>query len=186
MQKQAVISVVTKDRPGIIAAITKAILDAGGDIADLNQTIVCDYLTMLLGVSFSTNTDLNTVKKGLFELASTHDFEITVKELTSGETLQRTPIPQESYILTMQGPNRSGIVHAISAICGKCKVNIIGLNTSLENDQYTMALQLDIAHAICSTKELRQKFQAYAEFAQHTMMMQHNDIFQATNEVTLH
>ncbi len=52
MKKQMVISVMSKDRPGIIAGVTGAIYKLGGDVADLNQSVLCNYLSMILSVSF--------------------------------------------------------------------------------------------------------------------------------------
>ena len=48
MKKQLVISVMSKDRPGIIADITGVILDLGGDLADLNQSVLGGYFSMIL------------------------------------------------------------------------------------------------------------------------------------------
>ncbi|MBN4071716.1 ACT domain-containing protein [Desulfotalea psychrophila] len=48
MSKQVVISVMSKDRPGIIADVTTVIYDLGGDLADLNQSVLGGYFTMLL------------------------------------------------------------------------------------------------------------------------------------------
>jgi len=52
MSKQMIISVMSKDRPGIIAEITGAIYALKGDLADLNQSILSGYLTMILIASF--------------------------------------------------------------------------------------------------------------------------------------
>lgn len=40
MKRQLVISVMSKDRPGIVADITGTIFDLDGDLADLNQSVL--------------------------------------------------------------------------------------------------------------------------------------------------
>ena len=52
MGKQLVISVMSKDRPGLIADIPGVILDLGGELADLNQSVVGGYCSMSLLVEF--------------------------------------------------------------------------------------------------------------------------------------
>ena len=39
MSTQMILSVMSKDRPGIIADVTGTIYDLDGDLADLNQTL---------------------------------------------------------------------------------------------------------------------------------------------------
>ena len=55
MNKQMIISVMSKDRTGIIADITGAIYELGGDLADLNQSVLGGYLTMILFATFYEN-----------------------------------------------------------------------------------------------------------------------------------
>jgi len=52
MERQMIISVMSKDRPGIIADVTGAIFELDGDLADLNQSVLCGYLTMILIATF--------------------------------------------------------------------------------------------------------------------------------------
>ena len=58
--------------------------------------------------------------------------------------------------------------------------------TTLQNDQYTMALQLDLDRCSTTLDQLQKKLATHSEENNLTILMQHNDIFQATNEVTLH
>jgi glycine cleavage system transcriptional repressor len=55
MEKQMVLAVLTKDRPGVIADITGAIFRLQGDLADLKPSVLWGYLTMILIVNFPAN-----------------------------------------------------------------------------------------------------------------------------------
>jgi predicted amino acid-binding ACT domain protein len=61
-------------------------------------------------------------------------------------------------------------------------VNILDLASHAESDQYTMMLQIDLANI-----EHVQRFEReLVEFGQRTglnLVLQHNDIFRATNEI---
>lgn len=186
MKKQMIISIMSKDRPGIIADITGAIYRLGGDVADLNQTVLCGYLTMILSVSFDENVTREDLLAAISHIKTKSKFEVSIKELDKEEEITPPPAPDETYILTIQGPNKAGIVHGVSQLCYEHNVNILDLATTLRNNQYTMALQLDLKHADCSPDELREALTTYGHRADLSIMMQHNDIFQVTNEVTLH
>ena len=186
MRKQMIISVMSKDRPGIIASITGAIYRLGGDVADLNQTVLCGYLTMILSASFDPEVTKEDLLAAISHIKTDCKFEVSIKEITQAieETLGQPSV--ETYILTVQGPNKTGIVHGISQFCFEHNINILDLATTLKNDQYTMALQLDLTKCISSVEALQKELEEYSQQSNLTVMIQHNDIFQVTNEVSLH
>lgn len=186
MKKQMIISVMSKDRPGIIANITGSIYKLGGDVADLNQTVLCGYLTMILSASFEEDVTKEDLHAAISHVKTDCKFEVSIKELLPGEEVEIDRPPEETYILTVQGPNKSGIVHGVSQFCFEHNVNIFDLATTLRDGQYTMALQLDLKNCSCEMEELQQKLDAYSEENALTVMIQHNDIFKVTNEITLH
>jgi glycine cleavage system transcriptional repressor len=186
MKKQMIISVMSKDRPGIIADITGAIYQLGGDVADLNQTVLCGYLTMILSASFDPEVTKEDLLAAISHIKTSCKFEVSIKELAPNQEDEQTGPPEETYILTVQGPNKTGIVHGISSFCFSHNINIFDLATTLRNNQYTMALQLDLKDCSSSLATIQQELEAYSQQSGLTIMMQHNDIFQVTNEVTLH
>lgn len=184
MRKQMIISVMSKDRPGIIASVTGAIYRLGGDVADLNQTVLCGYLTMILSASFEPEVTKEDVLAAISHIKTDCKFEVSIKEVAHepGEACQ---LP-ETYVLTVQGPNKAGIVHGISQFCFDHNINILDLATTLQNDQYTMALQLDLTRSASSLETLQKELEEYSQQSNLTVMIQHHDIFQVTNEVSLH
>ncbi|MGW8192992.1 MAG: glycine cleavage system protein R [Desulforhopalus sp.] len=186
MRKQMIVSVMSKDRPGIIADITGAIYRLGGDVADLNQTVLCGYLTMILSVSFDPEVTKEDLLASVSHIETPCKFEVSIKELTAEEMEDDFSLPDQTYILTVQGPNKAGIVHGISKFCFQHNINILDLATTLENNIYTMALQLDLRRCNIAIAALRQELEDYSLHNDLTIMMQHNDIFQVTNEITLH
>lgn len=186
MRKQMIISVMSKDRPGIISGITGAIYQLGGDVADLNQTVLCGYLTMILSASFEPDATKEDVLAAISHIKTPSKFEVSIKELTPEQLKEDFSTPEETYILTVQGPNRGGIVHGISQFCYEHNINILDLATTLENEIYTMTLQLDLRECNVTIAALRLAIEEYAGRTELTIMMQHNDIFQVTNEVALH
>ncbi len=185
MKKHMIISVMSKDRPGIIASITGAIYQLGGDLADLNQTVLCGYLTMILSASFDVNVTKEDLVAAISHIKTDSKFEVSIKELAvEGDRIAEAP-PLETYILTVQGPNKSGIVHGISQFCFEHNINILDLATTLKNDQYTMALQLDLRKCSIALEHLQEELVEYSQKSDLTVMIQHNDIFQVTHEISM-
>lgn len=185
MSKQMIISVMSKDRPGVIADITGAIYQLEGDLADLNQSILFGYLTMILVATFDDTVIPEDVIAKISHIKSGSRFEVIVKELDAPIDTHTTFQPRDTYIVTAQGKNRSGLVYSISQFCHNHNINILDLATRVSDDQYVMVLQLDLNH-VDSVEKLQQDLEEFSVQSGLNVTMQHNDIFQATNEVTLH
>lgn len=183
MSKQMVISVVSKDRPGIVADVTGGIYSLGGDLADLNQSILCGYLTMILIAKFQTDITPEDVEKKLSEIESEVPIESIVK-LVEGEIAQDIECQSDKiYMLTAQGKNRSGLVASLGEFCFERSINILDINTTLRNGSYTMILQLDLANAK-SVDAVHDDLKALEEETELKIVMQHEDIFIITSEVS--
>ena len=53
---RAIVTVIGKDRVGIIAGVCSLLADAGVNILDISQTILQEYLTMIMLVDTSAST----------------------------------------------------------------------------------------------------------------------------------
>jgi len=185
MKKHMIISVMSKDRPGIIASITGAIYHLGGDLADLNQTVLCGYLTMILSASFDSEVTKEDLVAAISHIKTDCPFEVSIKELSATLAIDTEEPPAETYILTVQGPNKVGIVHGISQFCFDHNINILDLATTLKNGQYTMALQLDLRRCSVDLEKLQKELGVYSRQSDLTVMIQHNDIFRVTHEISM-
>ncbi len=174
----------SKDRPGIIADITGAIFELNGDLADLNQSILCGYLTMILIATFDSGVTPEDIYAKLSHIKAEEKFEAIIKEMDTPIEIAKSNMPEKMYIVTAQGKNKSGLVYGISSFCNSHNINILDLSTTLEDDIYTMILQLDLSN-VDSIKEVRVRLNEYAKETGLHVMMQHHDIFRVTHEVAL-
>ncbi len=174
----------SKDRPGIIADVTGAIYELNGDLADLTQTVLCGYLTMILIATFDNSVTPEDVIAKLSHTTSKIKFDVLVKKVDTPIEILKAMMPEKTYILTAQGKNKKGLVHGISSFCYERDINILDLTTTLADNQYTMILQLDLSH-VTSIKDIRDDLTLYADEMGLTVVLQHNDIFRVTHEVTM-
>lgn len=66
---KAVITVIGKDRPGIIYRISKILFESGINIEDISQTIMQDYFTMIMLVKGPENADIAALSEKMSVLA---------------------------------------------------------------------------------------------------------------------
>ncbi len=184
MEKQMIISVMSKDRPGIIADVTGVIFDLSGDLADLNQSILGGYLTMILIATFEDEVTPEDVIAKLSHVKSETKLNVIVRKMDTPIEIAQNQMPSQTYIVTAQGKNKSGLVYGISSFCYQRNINILDLSTTLKDDQYTMILQLDLTN-VDSILEVREDLDQYSKETGLHVMMQHYDIFRVTHEVTM-
>ncbi len=172
-----VISVMAKDRPGIVAEVTEGIGALGGNLADLRESVLCGYFTMILIAGFPPSVSVEEVEA---ELAKSTASQVSVAphegSLVEAEDAERT------YVLSAIGRDRVGLVAQVSRFCFEHGVNIRDLASHVDADQYTMMLQIDLSN-IQSLEEFKERISSFGKMSSLKLVLQHNDIFRATNEI---
>ncbi len=182
MSKQLVISVMSKDRPGIIADITGAILSLGGDLADLNQSVLGGYFTMILIAEFDDTVTAEDVFAGFSHISSETRIEANIKEMDVDLEIEKNKLPKETFVVTAQAINRKGLVKTMGDFFYSRNINVMDLVTAREKQRYTMIFQVDLSE-IDSMEILRREIEELATRETLDLVLQHNDIFKATHEV---
>ena len=156
-KKIMVISVMDRDRPGIVAEVAEGISALGGNLADLRESVLCGYFTMILVAGFNKSVSAEQVEQAL-ERNST----LRVSVELANDISEKQPVGEHSYVLSAVGEDRVGLVAQVSRFCCDWKVNILDLASHVENDQYTMMLQLDLA-SIQSLETFTNELTAFGE-----------------------
>lgn len=172
-----VIAVMDRDRPGIVADVTEAVSTMGGNLADLSQTVLHGYFTMILAAVFPSSLSARQIEQTLSEGIASRVFVIEAEclppELGSSEHI---------YVLSAIGRNRIGLVAQVSRFCCDRDVNILDLTSHAEDNQYTMMLQIDLSN-IENVERFEKDLYVFGKDSGLHLALQHNDIFRATNEI---
>jgi glycine cleavage system transcriptional repressor len=183
--QQFVISITSRDRIGIVHQVSSAISELGGDIADLRQSVLRGYFTMILLAAFPPSVTQDEVKRRLCMLnvpgLSPLQFAILpaddVSEAGSESSLE------DAYVLTASGQDRIGFVATVSAFCARHGINILDLSTAVDNGSYTMILLVDLAQCTEDAGALRHELESFHKETGLQVVLQHYAILSATNEV---
>lgn len=197
MHSHYVISIVSRDRIGIVADVSGALAALGGDIADLRQSVLRDYFTMILLVSFQAEISADAVRQRITSAGSSGaaPLHVTVIETdavnadqlsgvaeTPSSVLGRPSSVQSNYLLTARGPDRVGFVASVSAFCAHNGLNILDLATAVADGRYIMMLLVDVSRC-ADLGAVRRQLQEFGQANALEAVLQHEAIFRATNEV---
>ena len=138
---QLALSAIGRDRPGIVAEVTRALLGHSLNITDSQMAVLGGRFTMMLIVDAPDGTDLDAVHE---ELTRTRErLSLDALSLSALAEAADAPATDPSHIVTVYGVDHPGIVHAVSARLAARAVNVTDLETRLVGDGlYAMVLEV--------------------------------------------
>ena len=135
---QAVISAIGPDRPGIVARVTRVLVEHGCNIADSHMGLLNGRFSMMLVVS---------VPDGLRERQFASDLERAARELDLDAIHAEyvgaaVPAQPPSHVVTVYGGDHPGIVAAVTEALADAGASITDLQTRLAGDLYVMTIEV--------------------------------------------
>ena len=178
--KKLIISVLGNDRPGIIAAVTRILFEQDCNIE--NVSLAHEGVNVVGVPKTMTETDLHRhLEDGLVPMGL-HVFEKPLSQVDESQA----PVESEPFVVTTKGPDRKGLVAAITAIMAAHKVNVTNLQAIFKGgddpNANIMIYEVDIptdANHQALRRDLREKALALSL----DISIQHKMIFEAINRV---
>ena len=139
------LSAVGRDRPGIVAAMSEALLRHEANIEDSQMTILRGHFAMMLVVSLPEGADAARVRSDL--AAAGERLSLEAVAFSPLEEIDAAAEPVPSHIVTVYGVDHPGIVHAVASALAERGVDITDLTTRVlgEEDEPIYALMMEVA-----------------------------------------
>jgi glycine cleavage system transcriptional repressor len=133
------ITVLGHDRPGIIAETTGVLADLGLNLEDSTMTLLRGHFAMMLVCE--GDVAAADVERALAGLTEDGTLTVSVREVPA------EPEPEavgSTYVLTVHGGDRPGIVSAVAAEVARVGGNITDLTTRLSGELYLLVAEVDL------------------------------------------
>jgi glycine cleavage system transcriptional repressor len=133
------ITVLGHDRPGIIAETTDKLAGLGLNLEDSTMTLLRGHFAMTL-VCEGSAAD-SEIESALAPLTTDGSLTVTVREVPAehGAAADGT-----SWVLSVHGGDRPGIVSAVVAVIAGVGGNITDLTTRLAGELYLLIAEVDL------------------------------------------
>ena len=76
---KAILTVVGKDKVGIIAGVSQKLAELNLNILDVSQPIMEDYFTMMMMLQMQPEADLEAIKQALSQVENTLSVKISIQ-----------------------------------------------------------------------------------------------------------
>lgn len=112
------ITVVGKDREGIVAAFTNFVFQKKGNVEKVNQNVIKGLFGMYLEVSFIKKIDIRKFETELQKVAKKHKMDVSTHHEIDSEKNIAIFVTKESHCLKILLDSKSAITGKISVIVG--------------------------------------------------------------------
>lgn len=147
MKRQIALSAIGKDRPGIVAALSKVFFENQCNLENSSMTRLKDDFAVLLLISLPENRSFEDLKRAVESVAQKWSLTFSIRELTNEEmsTDDSVILP---YTLLVYGVDHPGIVYRIAQAAADEKINIVDLRThvtsSPEGHIYSLVMDVEV------------------------------------------
>ena len=182
---KVVISILGTDRPGIVATVSRILLENRCNIEDVSQTILQTEFTGIFIASIPEQLQPENLLTGLQRGLEPFGLHVLVKPL---EASGKPPVPlaSEPFVVTTVGPDRLGLVAGITEVIARFGGNITNLRAAFRGGddpkRNTMIYEVDTPADI-DHKAFRQALRERAAALDLDLSLQHRDIFEAIHRV---
>jgi len=180
------VSVIGRDRPGIVASVSRVLYENRCNIEDLSQTAIRGQLAMILIASTLREDAFSGLKSDFQELARDLDLEINLKKIRPEELIPYDAGETEPFIITVQGEDRPGLVYGISEILAERSINITNLDARVAllggKHEYIQLFEVDVPKAL-DYGLIQEKLWKRGQEMGVAVNLQHRDIFRAINRI---
>jgi len=177
-----VLNVMADDRPGIIASVTRAMVDLGGNVEACSQTVVAGYFTLIMVVSLPRAVEPAELADRVRRGGAGRYLDVTARVYQPRPPAP--PAPVDHFVLTAFGADAPGVLNRFSEYLSGKDVNIVDFYSEIDGGNLVLISQLEVP-ANWDIPMLQADLEQIAREVGYTVRLQHENIFVATNQLRL-
>ncbi len=148
------VTVIGRDRPGIVATVGKALYELGCNLEDVTSTILRGQFTMTLIVKLASGTGVDRVQRSLSEACDPLELLVSARPIPEGSA----ELDQPDHIVSVYGADQPGILFRVADILAEAGCNITDLTSRVigsEEPVYAVMLEVRIPEPEDVTQKLK-------------------------------
>ncbi|MCK4532616.1 ACT domain-containing protein [bacterium] len=147
MAQNMIFTAMGKDKPGIVAGVSKVLYESGYNIEDSSMTLLKGEFAMILVISGKEDLSPAQFSKKFDSLKETFGLSIFLRELSPDELVHKVDEQVKIYAVSVYGVDKPGIVYEITQLLADKNVNIVDVNTQIagtkEEPVYVILLEVE-------------------------------------------
>ena len=183
MPKRYIITLMAANRVGILASVTTALAELGGDLVEVSQTVMQKFFTIIMAAEFPEHRQPQVIIDHLRDVCRPYGVEVNLKDPAQEALQDPPPGGVEKYFLTLTGEDKPGIIRQITSRMAREGIDVTDLYARRSDADRSFVVVMELAvpagvHALALQQELEQMGSAVGLSAS----LQHENIFIATSD----
>ncbi|QDU00327.1 glycine cleavage system protein R [Gimesia aquarii] len=143
--KRYIISLLSANRVGIMAAVTTAMDELGANLHEASIAMIQNFFSIVIAADFPEQRDPTLIQEHIEGICNAFHVDVCVKDPDVEIPTILSPRECDKYLLAISGSNRSGILRIISSQLGQDGVDILDLSATSSEDGQTFEMMIKIA-----------------------------------------
>ncbi len=178
-----VLTVMSDDHPGIVAAVSNAVESLGGNIDSCSQTVLGGYFTLIMIVSVPDPIDPERLAQQVRGAESRGEaYQVLVRPARATEN--STTDSAERFVISAFGEDQPGIVRRFSQYLAGKDINIVDLYGDRNGTQFVLIGQVEVP-VRWDVRMMQADLEQMGQELGFTVKLQHENVFVATNQMRL-
>ena len=182
---KAILSILGRDRPGIVAAVARVLFDQNCNIENVSQTMLQTEFAGIFIASLPEGMSVDDLHQELYARLTPIGLTVLTKPCEHGEDVGPAAAC-EPFVITTRGPDRKGLVAHISGVIARHGVNITNLQAMFKGGtdpgDNIMIYEVDVPKAV-DLQTLTQDLRDRAGDLQLDISIQHRHIFEVLHRI---
>jgi glycine cleavage system transcriptional repressor len=147
MAKRYIMTVLAANRVGILAALTNALDELGGNMLDVSQAVIQDFFTMILAAEFPDERDPEVIVDHIRAVCRPYGAEVALKNPENEPQFElfEDPAPRQRYVLTAAGKDRPGVMRFIAHRLTQDDIILMDLQGMRRESDRTFLTSMELA-----------------------------------------
>lgn len=179
------VSCLGRDCPGLVAVITRLFGEANCNIEAMSQTMLCGEFASVFVVEAPAGMLLADLRVFILDGLKKNNVDLSILVRHSTGKAWGDDIVCDPFVVTVDGPDKPGLIGAMSRVFARHDVNIENMHAMLGEDKAGAALfvfEIMIPAGV-DIGRLGRELASEAHKLGLRVSMQHRDIFEAVHRV---
>ncbi|MHB1001078.1 MAG: glycine cleavage system transcriptional repressor [Armatimonadota bacterium] len=179
--KDYILTVMARDRVGIVRDVSTGLADIGGNLTHVSQTVMRGYFTLILSVEMPDERTHLEIRQAVERRGGVGEFEVNVRPYQEAAAFKASV--SERFTLSLRGNNQEGIISRITTYLADRNINIDDFYAYAIDGKFVMLVQVSIPMGVDVEKIQYELAQVGTEFGL-IVHLQHENIFRAISEIS--
>ncbi len=178
--KEYIVTVMARDRVGIIRDTSTALAGLGGNVTHVSQTVMRGYFTLIMSVQMPDERTELEMRQAVERRGEVGELVVNVRPFI--EVPASESCPCERFVLTLRGSDRKGIISLATTYLAERGINIDDFFAYVLDGRFVMLVQVSIPIGL-DVEQVQSGLEQLGEEYDLNVHLQHENIFKATSEI---